>query len=159
MMNRRATSLIQFLQSEVVAYFSQWSERMSQVLAGLIILFSFLRIWRENSGRGSNLFWWFARLGICLGLIGSGPWLINEMYDIGRDIAQGSAADSVVYRFYDRMQANFTESYAKIAEGTFTVKVNKEDFVVSPVNGNDSLLGVLYDQESTIRDLNNRLND
>src|SRR5215207_2253306 len=78
MMNRRAASLIQFLQSEVVAYFSQWSERMSQVLAGLIILFSFLRIWRENSGRGSNLFWWFARLGICLGLIGSGPWLINE---------------------------------------------------------------------------------
>src|SRR5215207_10200566 len=78
MMNRRATSLIQFLQSEVVAYFSQWSERMSQVLAGLIIIFSFLRIWRENSGRGSNLFWWFARLGICLGLIGSGPWLINE---------------------------------------------------------------------------------
>jgi hypothetical protein len=159
MMNRRATSLIQFLQSEVVTYFSQWSERMSQVLAGLIILFSFLRIWRENSGRGSNLFWWFARLGICLGLIGSGPWLINEMYDIGRDVAQGPSADSVVYRFYDRMQANFTESYAKIAEGTFTVKVNKEDFVVSPVNGNDSLLGVLYDQESTIRDLNNRMND
>jgi hypothetical protein len=159
LMNRRATGLIQFLQSEVVAYFSTWTERMAQVLAALLILFSFLRVWRENSGRGANLFWWFARLAVCLGLIGAGPWLINELYDVGRDIAVGQSANSAVFRFYDRMQANFSESYAKIAAGTFTVKVDKQDFVVTPVNGGESFLGVLYDQESTIRDFNNRLND
>lgn len=99
LMNRRATSLIQFLQSEVVVYFSEWTD------------------------------------------------------------AQGSSANSVVYRFYDRMQTNFTESYAKIAQGTFTVKVNNQDFVVTPVDGGDAFLGVLYDQQSTIRDFNNRLNE
>ncbi|MGH9838021.1 MAG: hypothetical protein ACREEM_04480 [Blastocatellia bacterium] len=129
---------------------------MAQVLAAMLILFSFLRVWR---GRGANLFWWFARLAVCLGLIGAGPWLINEMYDVGRDIAVGQSANSAVFRFYDRMQANFSESYAKIAAGTFTVKVDNQDFVVTPVNGGESFLGVLYDQESTIRDFNNRLND
>ncbi len=160
LMNRRATSLIQFLQSEVVVYFSEWTERMAQVLAALLILFSFMRLWREHNGKGgASLFWWFARLGVCLGLIGAGPSIINEMYDVGRDIAQGSSANSVVYRFYDRMQTNFTESYAKIAQGTFTVKVNNQDFVVTPVDGGDAFLGVLYDQQSTIRDFNNRLNE
>ncbi|HZN12092.1 MAG TPA: hypothetical protein VFC61_10455, partial [Blastocatellia bacterium] len=158
-MNRRASGLVAFLQSEVVAYFTAWAERMAQVLASVIILFSFLRVWRENQGKGANLFWWFARLAVCLGLIGSGPWLVNEMYDLGRDVAVGPSADSVVYRFYDRMQANFAESYAKIARGTFTVKVDGKDFIVTPVEGGDAFLGVLYDQESTIRDFNNRLTD
>jgi hypothetical protein len=159
LMNRRSTQLIQFLQSEVVAYFSAWTERMAQALAALLILFSFLRVWRENSGRGANLFWWFGRLAICLGLIGAGPAIINDMYDIGKDIAEGSSGNSVLARFYNRTQANFSESYAKIALGTFTVKVNKQDFVVTPEGGGDAFLGVLYDQESTIRDFNNRLND
>lgn len=156
---RRAQGLVAFLQSEVGAYFTAWAERMAQALAALIILFSFLRVWREHDGRGANLFWWFARLAVCLGLVGSGPWLINEMYDVGRDIAVGPSADSVVFRFYDRMQANFSESYARIARGTFTIKVDGKDFVVTPVDGDDSLLGVLYDQESTVRDFNNRLSD
>lgn len=160
LMNRRATSLMEFLQSEVVTYFITWAFRLAQLLAGLVILFSFLRIWRENNGRGgASLFWWFARLGVCLGLVGSSVWLINEFYEVGKDIAVGQSANSVIYRFYDRMQTNFTESYAKIALGTFTVKVNKQDFVVTPVDGSEAFLGVLYDQESTIRDFNNRLND
>jgi hypothetical protein len=159
LMNRRSTQLIQFLQSEVVVYFSQWTERMAQILAALLILFSFMRVWRENSGHGANLFWWFGRLAICLGLIGASPAIINDLYDIGKDIAEGSSGNSVLARFYQKTQANFSESYAKIALGTFTVKVNKQDFVVTPVSGSDAFLGVLYDQESTIRDFNNRLND
>src|SRR5215475_1388451 len=94
LMSRRMTGLMEFLQSEVVAYTSAWAMRMAQLLAGLILLFSFLRVWRENSGKGQNLYWWFARLGICLGLLGSSPYQINELAGIGKEIAEGPLRNS-----------------------------------------------------------------
>ena len=38
-----------------------WLEKLSWTLAMLIILFGFVRLWRENSGAGVDLFWWFER--------------------------------------------------------------------------------------------------
>ena len=126
LMSRRMTGLMEFLQSEVVAYTSAWAMRMAQLLAGLILLFSFLRVWRENGGKGQNLYWWFVRLGVCLGLLGSSVYLVDEMIGVGKDIAVGPSMNSVVFKFYDRMQANFTESYAKIAQNNFKVRVPRE---------------------------------
>jgi hypothetical protein len=160
LVNRRMTGLMEVLQSEVVAYTSAWAMRMAQLLAGLILLFSFLRVWRENSGKGQNLYWWFARLGICLGLLGSSPYQINELAGIGKEIAEGGPTrNSAIFRFYDRNQANFSESYAMIAQNTFKVRVPEQEelFAVKPVNSTETFMGVLFDQESTVRDLNNKL--
>src|SRR5262245_1539139 len=41
LMSRRMTGLVEFLQSEVVAYTGAWAMQMAQLLAGLILLFSF----------------------------------------------------------------------------------------------------------------------
>ena len=160
-MSRVMTGLMEFLQSEVVAYMSTWAMYMAQLLSGLILLFSFLRVWRENSGKGENLYWWFARLGICLGLLTSSIFLINEMVGVGKDIAVGSSTNSVVFRFYDRMQSNFTESYAKIAQNTFKVRIpgEQDPFAVKPIDSAEQFLGVIFDQQGTVRDFNNHLKD
>ena len=71
----------------------------------------------------------------------------------------GRAGKSVLYEFYLAQRDSFDESYTKLTQGTFTVKVKGEDFPVAPSsNGSDAFLGVLYDQEATVKDINNRLN-
>jgi hypothetical protein len=158
LLGRRTSRLLEFLQNEVVKHFIDWAQRMAYILAGTFILFSFLREWRENGGgRGENFYWWFARLAVCVGMFGTGIPLINEMIDVGKDIAVGQSMNSVPFRFYDRMQANFSESYAKIAENQFVVKVNGTDYRVPSMDGTSMVLGVIADQAGTARDFNNNL--
>jgi hypothetical protein len=165
LMTRRFSGLMQFLQSEVVAHFSEWALYMAQMLSGLAILYALARRWYENSGRATaNFLWFFPRCAVCLGLIVSCVWLIGYMDEIGKEIAHNPSRNSVLgvpFRFYDYMQTNFSESYAKIAMNTFTVKVSgeKDPFTVKPIDGTGGFFGVLRDQESTVRDFNNKLND
>jgi predicted transporter len=165
LMTRRFSGLMQFLQSEVVAHFSEWALYMAQLLSGLAILYALARRWYENSGRATaNFLWFFPRCAVCLGLIVSCVWLIGYMDEIGKEIAHNPSRNSVLgvpFRFYDYMQTNFSESYAKIAMNTFTVKVpgEKDPFTVKPIDGTGGFFGVLRDQESTVRDFNNKLND
>ena len=45
--------------------------------------FSFARLWRESGGAGTDVFWWFGRLAVCLALLGSGPAIVNGLNGIG----------------------------------------------------------------------------
>ena len=130
------------------------------MLAALIMMFSFARLWRENNGAGADVFWWFGRLAVCLALLGSGPFIINYLNSIGKQIAQGNEliGDSALSRFYHSQRDSFNDSYQKFTEGLFTVKVNGKDVPVKPgPNGTDVVLGVLYDKEANIKDVERRL--
>jgi hypothetical protein len=157
---QRAGEMIPKLRAELESPLLSWFETISIVLAALITMFSFARLWRENNGAGGDVFWWFGRLAVCLALLGSGPFLINYLNSIGKQIAQGNEliGDSALSRFYHAQRDSFNDSYQKFTEGLFTVRVNGQDVPIKPgPNGTDIVLGVLYDKEANIKDMERKL--
>ena len=72
----------------------------------------------------------------------------------------GSAGRSLLFEFYKAQRDSFNESYEKMTMGTFTVKVDGRDFTVRPNTATTgTFVGVLYDNEGTIKDLDKKLND
>jgi len=174
MLGQRVKQLMPELSNETMRL-KGWIEYWSLIVMLVITLGSALREWHENNGEGRNLFWWFGRFAVCLMLWGSGVAIIDQLYGIGKTIAEGNediAADlspgnidrpagvSRLYEFYLDQQDRFNRSYNKITDGHFTVKVKGQDeFTVQPIDSTEKVLGVLYDQGSTIKDIQNKLND
>jgi len=162
----KASQLLPYLQNEVLSHIQDWVYGIAVAVAVLVLLFSFLRLWRENAGgSNSNLIFFFLRSLFFFGLVGSSVWLIGQMAATGREIAEGneingSAGRGLLFEFYKAQRDSFNESYEKLVMGTFTVKVDGRDFTVQPNSGTTgTFLGVLYDSEGTIKDLDKKLND
>lgn len=161
----KASQLLPYLQHEVLSHIQEWVYGIAVALAVLVLLFSFLRLWRENSGGNSNLIFFFLRSLFFFGLVGSSAWLIGQMAATGNEIAEGNeingaAGRSLLFEFYKAQRDSFNESYEKLTIGTFTVKVDDRDFAVRPNTATaGTFVGVLYDNEGTIKDLDKKLND
>lgn len=161
----RAANLLSVLQSEFVARLMEWVELIAEGLAGVVLLYSFARLWREARGVGVDAVWWLARLGICLFLLGSGPYLVDQLYLVGREVAEGSemtgpGGESLLFEYYQAQRESFNESYQEFAEGHFTVEVAGETLELEGAPSNTStggLLGVVYDTEATVRDVDRKL--
>src|SRR5262245_38180575 len=115
----RAGALIPMLQNEIEGPLLPWLENLSWWLAVLVIIFGFARLWRENSGAGADLFWWFGRIAIIFALAGSGPALVGKLDAIGQEIAWGGSGSnsSVLYRFYNNHRKSFEEGYNRFTRG------------------------------------------
>jgi hypothetical protein len=162
----KAAQLLPYLQSEVLSHLQDWVYGIAVAVAVLVLLFSFLRLWRENAGGGNaNLIFFFLRSLFFFGLVGSSVWLIGQMAATGREIAEGSeitgsAGRGLLFEFYKAQRDSFNESYEKLVMGTFTVQVDGRDFTIQPSSDTaGTFLGVLYDTEGTIKDLDKKLND
>jgi hypothetical protein len=161
----KSSQLLPYLQNEVLSHLQDWVYGIAIAVAVLVLLFSFLRLWRENAGGNSNLIFFFLRSLFFFGLVGSSVWIIGQMAATGREIAEGgeingSAGRGLLFGFYKAQRDSFNESYEMLAMGTFTVQVDGRDFTIQPSSDTaGTLLGVLYDSESTIKDLDKKLND
>jgi hypothetical protein len=161
----KASQLLPYLQNEVLSHLQDWLYGIAVAVAVLVLLFSFLRLWRENAGGNSNLVFFFFRSLFFFGLVGSSVWIIGQMATTGREIAEGdeinsSAGRALLFQFYRAQRDSFNESYQKLVMGTFTVKVDGRDFTVQPSSDTaGTFLGVLYDSEGTIKDLDKKLSD
>src|SRR5688572_31769773 len=161
----RASQLLPYLDYEVLSRIQAWVQGIAVAIAVLVLLFGFLRLWRENSGGNSNLIFYFVRSLFFFGLIGSSVWLISQMAATGKEIAEGNELQgpnggSLLYDFYKAQRDSFNESYEKMTLGTFTVKVDGRDFTVQPNTPSmGTFVGVLYDSQGTIKDLDQKLND
>jgi hypothetical protein len=161
----KASQLLPYLQNEVLSHIQEWVHGIAVAMAVLVLLFSFLRLWRENAGGNSNLVFFFLRSLFFFGLVGSSVWLIGQMAATGRQIAEGneingSTGRGLLFEFYKAQRDSFNESYEKLVMGTFTVKVDGRDFTVKPsTDTGGTFVGVLYDSEGTIKDLDKKLND
>lgn len=161
----KASQLLPYLQYEVLSRIQEWVYGIAVAVAVLVLLFSFLRLWRENAGGSSNLIFFFLRSLFFFGLVGSSVWIIGQMAATGREIAEGNeisggAGHSLLFDFYKAQRDSFNESYEKMTMGTFTVKVDGRDFTVRPNTATTgTFVGVLYDNEGTIKDLDKKLND
>src|SRR6266498_2535018 len=161
----RASQLLPYLDYEVLSRIQAWVQGIAVAIAVLVLLFGFLRLWRETSGGNSNLIFYFVRSLFFFGLVGSSVWLVGQMAATGKEIAegnelQGSSGRSLLYEFYKAQRDSFNESYEKMTLGTFTVKVDGRDFTVRPSTPTTgTFVGVLYDSQGTIRDIDQKLND
>src|SRR5215475_9195399 len=99
-MASRASDLLPVVRNEIEIPLLPWLEKLSLLLAGLITIAAFARLWKENAGAGADLFWWFARLGVIFALFGSGPRIVDEMFVIGREIAVGADGSGALFQFY-----------------------------------------------------------
>ncbi|HEX6715570.1 MAG TPA: hypothetical protein VF088_00580 [Pyrinomonadaceae bacterium] len=150
----------------MLSHIQDWVHGIAVAVAVLVLLFSFLRLWRKNAGGGnSNLIFFFLRSLFFFGLVGSSVPLIGQMAATGREIAEGNemsgtAGRALLFEFYKAQRDSFNESYEKLVMGTFTVQVDGRDFTVQPSSDTaGTFLGVLYDSEGTIKDLDKKLND
>ena len=81
------------------------------------------------------------------------------MSAIGCEIANGneSSQQSVLQRLYLAQRESFNDSYAKFQNNMFTVKVDGRETAIDAVPlGSDSVLGIIVDSESTIRDFDRK---
>jgi hypothetical protein len=160
LLNARARQLMPVLQNEMFQL-TRWIEHYAWLLALLLIPASWVREFHENAGKGRNLFWWFGRLAFVLLVFGSAIAIIDELIVAGKEIAEGQdASESLLHEFYRAQRESFNASYDNLVDGNFKVKgLNNQEFTVKPVDGTEAFLGVIYDQGTTIRDLNSKLND
>ena len=153
----RAGALIPMLQNEIEGPLLPWLENLSWWLAVLVIIFGFARLWRENSGAGADLFWWFGRIAIIFALAGSGPAIVSKLDAIGQEIAWGGSgsSNSVLYRFYNNHRKSFEEGYRRFTKGHFTVEPTGEK-LKPPPGGGEAVLGVIRDVVASPKDVNNK---
>lgn len=161
----RAEQLLPYLQDEIVSQVIRYVQWICVSLSSVIALYSFLRVWRESEGAGKETLFWCVRLGVCLLLLFTGPYLVGQLAAIGKTIAEGNEMTgprgrSLLYDFYLAQQESFDTSYKKFADGHFTVKVNGEvmELEGSPPNtSTGGVLGIVYDAESTVKDIDRKL--
>ncbi len=153
----RAGALIPMLQKEIEGPLLPWLENLSWWLAVLVIIFGFARLWRENSGAGVDLFWWFGRVAIIFALAGSGPAIVSKLDAIGQEMAWGGSGNSgsVLYRFYNNHRNSFEEGYRRFTKGHFTVEPTGEK-LKPPPGGGEAVFGVIRDVVASPKDVNNK---
>lgn len=166
-MGERAKTLLPMLTEEVLKPIGQWGGTFALSIAVLLMIISFLRVWRESNGGGDGhgLAFLLLRYLFFLFMIGNSIALFMLMAAAGRELAEGdtlagSGTTSVIHEFYLVQRGSFDESYSKMALGTFTVPVDGKDFTVKPsAPGMGTILGVLTDVQGSVKDIESRLND
>lgn len=160
----RASQLLPAIGNEVVSRLMLWAERVSILLAAAVMLFSFMRVWRESEGGGGNLIFLFLRYLVLLMILGSSVLIVEHLHSVGKWIAegdeiQGSGGRSMLFEFYRAQRESFNDSYDKFTQGLFTVKVDGRDFNVRPNVDGNMFLGVVYDSQTSVRDITSKMND
>lgn len=158
-LSQRAGALLPYMNDEIVSKLIGWFELLAWVIGNCLAGFAMLRIAREDNGEGSNLLWWFGRLALFFMLSGTSLAIINGMSAIGYEIANGneSGQRSVLQNLYLAQRDSFNDSYAKFQQNMFTVKVDGRETSVNAVSlGSESVLGILVDTDSTIRDFDRK---
>src|SRR5439155_24172422 len=143
----------------VVSKLLGWFALLAWVLGNGLAGFAMLRMMREDNGEAPNLFWGFGRLALFFMLSGTGLAIINGMSAVGNEIANGNETGqrSVLQNLYLAQRDSFNDSYAKFQENLFTVKVDGNETSIEPVPlGTESVLGVLVDSETTIKNFDQK---
>lgn len=117
---------------------------LALILSSLILLFSFIRIIRENDGASTELYYWFGRAIFCMALFAISPFIISSIYKIGRTFTV-----PLEPLIQDKREA-FNDQYYAFVQGHFIIKDEKNVFIqpayIKP--GEFGWVGVLTDHES-----------
>ncbi len=122
-------------------------QRIAWVLASIILVFSFIRVLKENNGASDDFYYWIARGTLWMQLLIVGPFVVSMFLIVGNLLTiplDGISGD---------LQHTFDEKYREFMEGHFIIKDSKAVFVPPMEDGSPGLLGILYDKETKITDI------
>ena len=122
-------------------------QRIAWVLASIIVVFSFIRVLKENNGASDEFYYWIARATLWMQLLIVGPVVVSMFLVVGNLLTiplEGISGD---------LEHTFNEKYQEFVEGHFIVKDGKQVYVPPMEDGSPGLLGVLYDKETKVTDL------
>lgn len=122
-------------------------QRIAWVLASIILVFSFMRVLKENNGASDDFYYWIARGTLWMQLLIVGPFVVSMFLIVGNLLTiplDGISGD---------LQHTFDETYREFMEGHFIIKDSKAVFVPPMEDGSPGLLGILYDKETKITDI------
>lgn len=118
---------------------------LAMILSSIVLLFSFIRIIRENDGASTELYFWFGRAVFCMALFAIAPSVISTLYKVGRTLT------TPIEPMIEEKRTNFNDHYYTFVHRNFLVKdeqgVYKEQSgYIEP--GEYGWVGVLTNNES-----------
>jgi hypothetical protein len=137
---------------ELVPYIRRQVERpllekltfLAMVLSSIVLLFSFIRIIRENDGASTELYYWFGRAIICMAIFAIAPAIISTLYKVGRTLT------IPLEPMIEEKRSAFNDQYYAFVQGHFVIKDEKQVFIqpayIEP--GEYGWVGILTDHES-----------
>ncbi len=117
---------------------------LATVVAQLIMMVSLIKLMAEKTGATRDFFGFVGRAIIVLPLILMGPWLITYSYKLGQQLTSPLSTP------LRDVKQNFDEQYAGWISGHFLVADTTGTYVPLQ-DGRAALVGVLQDQPSTVR--------
>jgi hypothetical protein len=136
---------------ELVPYIRRQIERplltkfktLAMILGSLVLLFSFIKVIRENDGASHELYYWFARAAIFMAFFALGPSIVSTLYKIGRTLTI-----PIESGIEERREA-FNRTYYDFVHGTYIVR-DENKIYLDPIYlkpGEEGWVGVLTDGE------------
>jgi len=117
---------------------------IAMILGSLVLLFSFIRVIRENDGASTELYYWFGRAIICMSLFAVAPYIISYLYKAGRTLT------IPIEPMIEEKRTAFNDQFYSFVQGHFVIKDQQKIFIqpayLEP--GEFGWVGVLTDQES-----------
>ena len=117
---------------------------IAMILVSIILLFSFIRVIRENDGASTELYYWFGRAIICMSLFAVAPFIISYLYKAGRTLT------IPIEPMIEEKRTAFNDQYYAFVQGHFIIK-DEQNVFIQPAYlepGEYGWVGVLTDQES-----------
>jgi hypothetical protein len=136
--------LVPYIRRQVEQPLMQKFNFMGMILASVILLFSFIRVIRENDGASTELYYWFARAIICMALFAVAPYIVSSLYKIGRTLT------IPIEPLIEEKRTAFNDQYYAFVQGHFIVK-DQQNVFIQPAyieEGEYGWVGILTDHES-----------
>jgi hypothetical protein len=131
-----AGQLIPKLQEAIESRLIKGLENLAFWVAVVVMIFSFLRMFRENDGAGKELGWWCFRLAVIFTLFGTSSRVINAMGQIGIDVVSVTEFRKVLWD----AEIDFNTNYEKFTEGFFYIKSVNTDEATAALTSDDNSL-------------------
>ena len=137
---------------ELIPYIRRQIERpmltkfrtLAMVLGSLVLLFSFIRVIRENDGATTELYYWIVRAAIFMAFFAMGPAIVSTLYKIGTTLTI-----PIENSIEEKRQA-FNDNYYNFVHGTYIVRddqyIFQDPIYLKP--GEEPWVGPLTDGEA-----------
>src|SRR5829696_1928068 len=136
--------LVPYVRRQVERPLMQKFSFLGMILASIILLFSFIRVIRENDGASTELYYWFGRAIICMSLFAVAPYIISYLYKAGRTLT------IPIEPMIEEKRTAFNDQFYSFVQGHFVIK-DQQNVFIQPAYlepGQNGWVGVLTDQES-----------
>jgi hypothetical protein len=123
------------------------------IIGSFVLIIGFMRRFADNKGIGAEgLMRWAIRSIVFMVVIGASPFVIDALTVTGKFFARP------IKNFNRELVAEFDEKMKKYVKATFAVEDPNRLLAETLPNGEPGLVGVIFDKESSVKDITGELN-